>query len=436
MDLGRVMESRLKEKEPLLKEIVHFYFKEEDENFRNLILTECLKRETEASTMMGKGIAFPHAVLEDRVTPRVLCCFSKQGVPWNSSGDRVRIIIMLVCNREDHLSTLSELASILQMPGVQDKLEQADHGDEVSQILLTAQGRKEKSLSGEKENITDALLKETGRLASRLPEAKIILFSNSFIQIMALTETMKGQKMILVTSKERVLERKNILAPFFSRVYSVQGFINDQKEIMKKMWSDKILETGDVAITLSGFEFDTMAHGISISSIPGDLYDEARVLNYTIPHKINLEILSRVISLASELSRQGREGKPAGTIFVVGEYEQMQDYCRQLIINPFGGLKEHERSILDPGLSETIKEFSKIDGAYIIGNSGYIHSGGTYLSVPPHRMKLQPGLGARHAAALGITLVAPVASVVISESTGHIRVFWDGVEQDIFSPDD
>jgi diadenylate cyclase len=141
-----------------------------------------------------------------------------------------------------------------------------------------------------------------------------------------------------------------------------------------------------------------------------------------------------VVSLASELSRQGREGKPAGTIFVIGEYETVRDYCKQLIINPFGGLDDHERSILDAGLSETIKEFSKIDGAYIIENSGKIRSGGTYLSVPPHHIRLQPGLGARHAAALGITLAAPVASVVLSESTGQIRIYWDGLEQDIFTP--
>ncbi len=436
IDLSRVMESRLNEKEPLLEEMVSYFFKEDSPDFRSMILSECLKRETEASTMVGTGIAFPHAVLEGDVTPRVLCGFSKQGIPWNTAGDRVRIIIMLVCNREDHLSTLSRLASILQIPGVQDKLGQAQHSDEVSQILLSAQARKEKNTSDEKESITHALLKETGRLAAALPQAKIVLFSNSFIQIMALSEVMKGRRIILVSSKARVLDRKDFLSPFFSRIYPVQGFIKDQKEILKKMWSDKLLETGDVAISLSGFEFEAMAHSISISSIPGDLYDEARVLNYSNPHNVNLEILSRVIALASELSRQGREGKPAGTIFVLGEYDQISEYCRQLIINPFGGLKEHERSILDPGLSETIKEFSKIDGAYIIGNSGYIHSGGTYLSVPPHKMKLQPGLGARHAAALGITLVAPVVSVVISESTGHIRVFWDGVEQDIFSPAD
>ncbi|MDC7232643.1 MAG: diadenylate cyclase, partial [Spirochaetales bacterium] len=373
---------------------------------------------------------------KEAVSPQVLCCFSHDGIPWNTAGDRVSIIILLVSNEKEHLPTLSELASIMQIPGTQDKLSKAENALEMTQILLTAQSQKEKTHSREKEMITDALLEQTIELASRIKAARIILFSNALIQVMAMAERLKDRNTILVSSKSRVLDRTNILRPYFNKIYPVQGFIKDQKEILKQLWSEKVLETGEVVIALSGFEFEAMAHSISISSIPEDLYDEARVLNYRIPHDVNLEILSRVISLASELSRQGREGKPAGTIFVVGDHEQIKDYCKQLIINPFGGLQEHERSILDSGLSETIKEFSKIDGAYIIGNNGYIHSGGTYLSVPPHQIKLQPGLGARHAAALGITLVAPVASVVISESTGHIRVFWDGVEQDIFSPAD
>lgn len=434
IDLSRAMESTLNNKESLLKEMIQNFFKDKTEDFRTLILNECLKRETEASTMVGSGIAFPHSVIKENVAPQVLCCYSPEGIPWNTAGDRVNIIILLVSNEKDHLPTLSKLASILQIPGVQDKLTNSEHAEEVTQILLAAQTQKEKTQSREKEMITNSLLQETKRLASEIKKARIILFSNSLIQIMSIAEMLKGRDIILVSSKSRVLDRTNMLRSSFNRIYPVQGFIKDQKEILKQLWSEKILESEDVVITLSGFEFEAMAHSISIFSIPEDLYDEARVLNYRIPHDVNLEILSRVIALASELSRQGREGKPAGTIFVVGDNEHIKDYCKQLIINPFGGLQEHERSILDPGLSETIKEFSKIDGAYIIGNSGYIHSGGTYLSVPPHQIKLQPGLGARHAAALGITLVAPVASVVISESTGHIRVFWDGVEQDIFSP--
>lgn len=433
LDLTRTMESECTKKEELLEQIIDGFLSDRDPPFRRRILEECLRREKEASTMVGSGIAFPHAVVKEQIPPGVFCCLAKRGVPWNSGGDKVNIVILLICHEESHLPTLSELASILQMPGVPDRLISCESASEMGGILQSAQRQKEERRSPEKESVTLELLENINRLHRGSPGMRIVLFSNSLEQITNLAGRLSSEEIILISSRPRVLERKEKLKSRFRQIIGVPS-IKDRSTVLKQLWTDKILKEGDLALSLWGFEFDDMAHSISLSSVPRDLYDEARVLNYNIPHDVNLEILSRAVSLASELSRQGREGKPAGTIFVVGEYGSLKDYCRQLIINPFGGLEDHERSILDPSLSETIKEFSKIDGAYIVDNSGKVISGGTYLSIPPHRMDLEPGLGARHAAALGITMVAPVASVVISESTGHIRVFWDGAEQDVFIP--
>jgi mannitol/fructose-specific phosphotransferase system IIA component (Ntr-type) len=433
LDLTRTMESGCTKKEELLRQIINRFLSDRELSFRKRILKECLRREKEASTLVGRGIAFPHAVIREQTSPGVFCCLATEGVPWNSGGDEVTIVILLICHEENHLPTLSELASILQMPGVPDRLLNIESASEMGEILQSAQRQKEKRRSPEKEAVTLELLENINRLHRGSPGMRIVLFSNSLEQITTLGGRLSADEIILVSSRSRVLERKQKLRDRFPQIIEVSS-IKDRSTILKRLWTDRILKEGDLVLSLWGFEFDDMAHSISLSSVPRDLYEEARVLNYAIPHDVNLEILSRAVYLASELSRQGREGKPAGTIFVVGDYGSLKGYCRQLIINPFGGLEDHERSILDPSLSETIKEFSKIDGAYIIDNSGKVISGGTYLSIPPHRMDLEPGLGARHAAALGITMVAPVASVVISESTGHIRVFWDGAEQDIFIP--
>jgi DNA integrity scanning protein DisA with diadenylate cyclase activity len=247
---------------------------------------------------------------------------------------------------------------------------------------------------------------------------------------------LESTRISLVTNKK---DLKNQIAVFGSNIESifhVDGDLSNEKSILRELWRNEVLKEGEIIISISGFEYQDMPHRISISSIPWDLYNESRILSYQIPHNINLEILSRVIYLALELARQGREGKPVGTIFVLGDYDKVKPYCKQLIINPFGGLDKQSRSILDPTLSETIKEYSKIDGAFIIGNDGLIHSAGTYLSISPNKVELASGLGARHAAAMGITLVAPVVSAVISESTGNIRVFWNGVEQDKYISSD
>jgi DNA integrity scanning protein DisA with diadenylate cyclase activity len=133
-----------------------------------------------------------------------------------------------------------------------------------------------------------------------------------------------------------------------------------------------------------------------------------------------------VLQIVGELAREGREGKPVGTLFVVGDYENVKKYSHQLIVNPFQGYIEEERNILDPSIEETVKEYAKLDGAFIISEGGTILSAGSYLSGQPKTGKLLSGLGARHAAAVGITTVTAAFSIVLSESTRKISVFHTG----------
>ena len=91
------------------------------------------------------------------------------------------------------------------------------------------------------------------------------------------------------------------------------------------------------------------------------------------------QVLEKILQLATDIAREGREGRPVGTTFVLGDYERVVHFCRQMVINPFRGYREEEKSILDPSLEETVKEFSTIDGAFIIRGDGVIMSAGTFL---------------------------------------------------------
>ncbi len=85
---------------------------------------------------------------------------------------------------------------------------------------------------------------------------------------------------------------------------------------------------------------------------------------------------SGVLTLAGELGVEGREGRPVGTLFVIGDSDRVLAQSHQLVINPFHGYPEVERNILDPRLEETIKEFSAIDGAFIVRGDGVVLGGG------------------------------------------------------------
>lgn len=138
------------------------------------------------------------------------------------------------------------------------------------------------------------------------------------------------------------------------------------------------------------------------------------------------EVFSAVLNLSLELAAQGREGRKVGTIFVLGDHEKVLQLSRQMIINPFAGYQEAERNILNPELKETIKEFTAIDGAFVIKDNGVVITSGRHLSAALENKDFPQGLGSRHIAAAGITSITKALSIVISESTGNVSVFKNG----------
>jgi DNA integrity scanning protein DisA with diadenylate cyclase activity len=136
--------------------------------------------------------------------------------------------------------------------------------------------------------------------------------------------------------------------------------------------------------------------------------------------------VARLLEIALRLAREGREGTPIGTIFVLGEPSDLSPHLRQLILNPLKGHPADERSIYNPALLDTLRELAAMDGAFIVDRRGAVHSAGTYLDAPIGKGPLTPGLGARHAAALAITAVAGATAVVISASSGTVSLYDQG----------
>ena len=136
--------------------------------------------------------------------------------------------------------------------------------------------------------------------------------------------------------------------------------------------------------------------------------------------------VAQLIDIALRLAAEGREGKPVGTIFVLGDEEQLEPYLRQLVLNPLEGHPRRARSIHRPDFFETIREFAGLDGCFVVNARGVVQSAGTYLDVPTKRAKLRSGLGARHAAALSVTAVTGAIAIAISASSGTVTVFHEG----------
>ncbi|ASJ09194.1 hypothetical protein A3L11_08105 [Thermococcus siculi] len=139
----------------------------------------------------------------------------------------------------------------------------------------------------------------------------------------------------------------------------------------------------------------------------------------------NQNVLQRLLEITIELSVEGREGTPVGTIFVIGDTRRVLRHSHQLIPNPFKG---HRVNVLDRDSKEIIKEFAQLDGAFIVRDDGRIAAAGRYLEVEPKviDLMLPPGLGSRHIAAAGITKLTKAMAISLSES-GTIRIFKNGL---------
>jgi DNA integrity scanning protein DisA with diadenylate cyclase activity len=137
-------------------------------------------------------------------------------------------------------------------------------------------------------------------------------------------------------------------------------------------------------------------------------------------------VFEQTLTLALELAAEGREGKPVGALFIIGDYRNVVQHREQNIINPFKGYSEKTRNVLDEGMRETVKNFAKLDGAFIIKGNGVIMSAGSHLKGLKPPGPLPPGLGSRHASAAGITGITKSIAITLSESTGTVRIWRRG----------
>jgi DNA integrity scanning protein DisA with diadenylate cyclase activity len=186
------------------------------------------------------------------------------------------------------------------------------------------------------------------------------------------------------------------------------------------------LNKGDSVVSLYGIPGSGLLDSIAVIDVEKEFRLLFTLRDRNRPGDLDQEVFAQVIKIAGELAEEGREGKPVGTIFVLGDTENVLRNCQQMVANPFKGYRENERNILDPSLEETIKEFAKIDGAFIVKGDGAIEAAGVYIGTESRNGTLPPGLGARHAAASSITAVTKAIAVVLSESTKRVSVFKSG----------
>ncbi|MEM8945690.1 MAG: DNA integrity scanning protein DisA nucleotide-binding domain protein [Planctomycetota bacterium] len=142
--------------------------------------------------------------------------------------------------------------------------------------------------------------------------------------------------------------------------------------------------------------------------------------------KIPIETLKTAVDLAVDIGREGREGKPVGTLFVVGDHRRVLKNCRPVGFDPVRGYSVSERRLADAKVRESIKEIAQLDGALIVAADGAVVAACQYVSAPVEEISLSKGLGARHWSAAAISRVTNAIAITVSESNGTVRLFQNG----------
>ncbi len=188
-----------------------------------------------------------------------------------------------------------------------------------------------------------------------------------------------------------------------------------------------LLKDGDVVLACAGPGQDRVVDTLVKVDIGSeDPEEKIRVDTLGLPPEFSSQVIEMLIHTAMEIGAEGYEGHAVGTILVIGDSTAVMERSRQLILNPFQGISEAERNVLDPPIREAIKTFSALDGAFIIREDGVVLAAGRYLLTMSREVKLPMGLGARHSAAASMTAESSAIAITVSQTTGTVRVFKQG----------
>lgn len=195
--------------------------------------------------------------------------------------------------------------------------------------------------------------------------------------------------------------------------------------LLKAIADEMLVPAARVVALYSGFEAHTLD---SISVI--DLNDHLGRLTVRdlrqLETRVPLDTLQTVVNLALEIGREGREGKPVGTLFVVGDHVKVRRMSRSASFDPVRGYSRKERNLKSARVREGIKEIAQMDGAILVAADGTVEAAAQYLDASAADISLTKGLGARHWAAAAITRATKAVAVAVSESSGTVRIFQNG----------
>lgn len=258
-------------------------------------------------------------------------------------------------------------------------------------------------------------------------DAILILTQKSFDWARLKNKTAACEVLIIATHNDDVSESAQEAGITTAILDKPEATVQNQltQAVLSSVASDKLEPGSTVVAVYSGFDtehIDTISV-LKLTERLGRL--TARDLR-KLETKVPLETLKTVVDLAVEIGREGREGNPVGTMFVVGDHRKVLEESRPGGFDFVKGYSRKERNLSESRVREGIKEIAQIDGMFIIAADGTVEGSGRIIDTSPVQITMTTGLGSRHFAGAAISKNTKAISVVVSQSTGTVRIFQNG----------
>jgi diadenylate cyclase len=186
-----------------------------------------------------------------------------------------------------------------------------------------------------------------------------------------------------------------------------------------------LYKEGEVVVALLSRKPASMPDSILVVTIGQE--DDEGAFGFLNTDGMSPGVMDTLIDLAISIGVGGWEGRPVGALFVVGDSNTVMEQSRQLTLNPFQGYSEDEKNIMNPDVRHALHAFAVLDGAFIVREDGVVVAAGRYLNFDEEKdVDVPLGLGARHMAAAGISRDTEAIAIVVSQTSGSVRVFKRG----------
>lgn len=244
-------------------------------------------------------------------------------------------------------------------------------------------------------------------------------------QLAAKTETVEA--LVIATNSDEVHETATAAGLNCILLEIPEASVHNQltQAVLSSVAHDFLPSGSTVAAVYGGFDNDAI-DSISVLKLTERLGRlTARDLR-KLETKVPLDTLKTVVDLAVSIGREGREGKAVGTMFVVGDHRKVMLESRAGGFDIVKGYPRKDRNLLDSKIHESIKEIAQMDGMFVVSADGTIEGCSRIVDTSPVEITMTKGLGSRHFAGAAISKNTKAIAVVVSQSSGTVRIFQNG----------